>query len=378
MVDAPKSEIIIDTDVGIDDATAILVALRHPGTSVKAFTIVDGNVDMLQAVENAKTLLSVTGNKDIPIWAGADGPLVRGIVKKELWPGHGDDGLGNVSTSGDEELNLPGAKEIKTQPGHAANALMNMVNERPGVYTLVALGPLTNLAIAITLDPTFLTKVKTVVIMGGCLFAKGNSNRAAEFNIHCDPEAAHIVFHSASQLSKPEEAPPKLTLVTWELTVEHGFPWSFFDYLTQSQPVNEFGRFLRSMTGCAMALSRSQHELLAGGPGPSNSAILVEKEQLGEAATTKTRTHHEEYLYGAHSFLMPDLYALVAALDPESVTSYKDWDVQVELNGTHTRGMTHMDWWGATPAMGPNSRVVLAMDNERTKAILEKTFKTSF
>ncbi|KAJ3155841.1 Envelope glycoprotein [Geranomyces variabilis] len=382
---APQNEIIIDTDVGIDDATAILVALQHPNASVKAFTIVDGNVEMLQAVENCKTLLSVTGHKDIPIWAGADGPIVRGIVRKELWPGHGKDGLGNVTTSADEELNLPGAKDIKVQPGHAANALVNMVNERPGVYTLIALGPLTNIAIAIALDPTFLTKVKTVFIMGGCMFAKGNSNRAAEFNIHCDPEAAHVVFHSASQISKPENGPPKLTLATWEFTVEHGFPWSFFDHLTQEAPVNTYGRFLRSMTGCAEALSRSQHELIAGGPGPkpTTTAILVDKEKLGDkaaenGAAKRPRHHHEEYLYGAHSFLMPDLYALIAYLDPESVTSYKDWDVQVELNGTHTRGMTHMDWWGSTPALGPNSRVILAMDLERVKTILVKTFKTGF
>ncbi|TPX72256.1 hypothetical protein SpCBS45565_g00542 [Spizellomyces sp. 'palustris'] len=379
-------QLIIDTDVGIDDATAILVALQHPKAVVKAFTIVDGNVDMRQAVENCKTLLSVAHRKDIPIYPGADGPLVRGIVKKELWPGHGTDGLGGITTSGasHQDLTLPGAHDVKEQKEPAALALIRMVNESPGVYSIVAIGPLTNIAIAITIDPTFLTKVKSVYIMGGCLFAKGNANRAAEFNIHCDPEAAHIVFHSSSQLSTPSN-PPKLTLITWELTVEHGFPWSFFDYLTQTAPVNEYGKFLRTVTGCAEALSRAQHELLAGGPGPTvPTAVLVSKEQLGvstDAVTgqkTRIRTQHEDYLYGANSFLMPDLYALVALLDPSSVTSYKDWDVQVELHGHHTRGMTHMDWWGASPVPGPNVRVVLAMDREKVKMMLEKSFKTGF
>ncbi|KAI9105736.1 Inosine/uridine-preferring nucleoside hydrolase domain-containing protein [Phlyctochytrium arcticum] len=377
-------EIIIDTDVGIDDATAILVGLQHPLADVKAFTIVDGNVAMRQAVKNCKTLLAVLGRKDIPIYAGADGPLVRGIVEKELWPGHGTDGLGGITEGAHEDLQLPGDDDIQEQKEHAAVAMLRMVNERPNVYTIVALGPLTNLGIAISLDPTFLSKVKNVYIMGGCLFAKGNSNRAAEFNIHCDPEAAHIVFHSASQYSSPDAA-PKLTLATWELTVEHGFPWSVFDYLTQTAPVNKYGKFLRTMTSCAEALSRSQHELLAGGPGPSSPApLLVGKEEYGmttdatTGAKSRVRTHHEEYLYGAHSFLMPDLYALVALLNPESVTSFKDWDVQVELNGKHTRGMTHMDWWGASKVPGPNARVILAMDREVVKTLLEKSFKTHF
>ncbi|KAJ3011891.1 hypothetical protein HKX48_006606 [Thoreauomyces humboldtii] len=378
----PHHELIIDTDVGIDDATAILVALQHPNATVKAFTIVDGNVDMLQAVKNAKTLLTVCGKKDIPVWAGADGPMLRGLIKKELWPGHGKDGLGDVTTSGDEELKLDGAQDIPTQPRHAANALVTLVNERPGAYEIVALGPLTNLAIAITLDPLFLTKVKSVFIMGGCLFAKGNSNRAAEFNINCDPEAAHIVFNSASQLGTPTSA-PKLTLVTWELTVEHGFPWSFFDHLTQEQPVNSYGKFLRSMTACAEALSRSQHEVLAGGPLASIPTLVDNKSAVpstdANGVKSKTRHTHEEYLFGAHSFLMPDLYALVALLDPETVTSHKDWDVQVELGGVNTRGMTHMDWWGGSPKSGgPNSRVVLAMDRDRIKEMLVKAFKTGF
>ncbi|KAI9017476.1 Inosine/uridine-preferring nucleoside hydrolase domain-containing protein [Gaertneriomyces semiglobifer] len=378
-----KMELIIDTDVGIDDATAILVALQHPNADVKAFTIVDGNVDMLQAVKNCKTLLSVTGQKDIPIWAGADGPILRGLIKKELWPGHGTDGLGGITESALEDLELPGCADIPVQPGHAALALIKMVNERPGVYDVVALGPLTNIGIAITLDPTFLTKVKSLYIMGGCLFAKGNSNRAAEFNIHCDPEAAHMVFQSASDLASSGD--PKLHLITWELTVEHGFPWSFFDFLTQEQPVNKYGHFLKTMTRFAESLSRAQHELLAAGPGPTApTAVLVEKEEYGvktdpvTGAKTRTRNHHEEYLYGAHSFMMPDLYAMIALLEPSTVTSYKDWDVKVELQGQNTRGMTCMDWWGAQKDPGPNARVALSMDREQIKQILEKTFKTSF
>ncbi|KAI8819253.1 Inosine/uridine-preferring nucleoside hydrolase domain-containing protein [Fimicolochytrium jonesii] len=385
---AERHELIIDTDVGIDDATAILVAFQHPAADIKAFTIVDGNVDQPQAVKNIKTLCAVAKREDIPIYAGADGPILRGLHKKELWPGHGDDGLGNITTNNnntdDGALALPGDGHIPTQKEVAAAAIVRMVNERPGAYTIVAVGPLTNIGIALTLDTELLTKIKGLYIMGGCLFGKGNANRAAEFNIHCDPEAAHIVFQAASTL--PPRPTPIITLLTWELTVEHGFPWSFFDYLTQDSPVNAHGKFLRTMSKCAETLSRAQHELL-GGPGPTTpTAVLVEKEELGVKTDEKTgkkvrtRNTHEEYLYGANSFLMPDLYAVAALLEPTSVTSYKDWDVGVELNGIHTRGMTHMDWWGGhgKGRTGPNARVVLAMDREVVKEMLVRTFKTGF
>ncbi|KAJ3052863.1 hypothetical protein HK097_005524 [Rhizophlyctis rosea] len=373
-------EIIIDTDAGIDDATAILGALRHPNARVKALTVVDGNVDLPQAVKNCKTLIAVAGRPDIPIYSGADGPLLRGITKKALWEGHGVDGFGGFTVSEEwanfQQLHLPGVTQIATQPEHAANAIISMVNEQPGKLSIVALGPLTNLAIAISIDPTLLSKVKDVYIMGGCLFAKGNANRAAEFNIHSDPEAAHIVFTSSTLHSKPPSA-PKISLFTWEMTLEHGFPWSLFDTLT-SEPTNSLGALLKSCTKTAMELSRAQFELLAG-PGPTVEFVsrqeLGERREKGESKWDRgKRRVDQEYLYQVNAFIMPDLYAAVGLLEPDSVLSYKDWDVQIELHGGHTRGMTHMEWSGITTGVA-NARVVLAMDKGIVEDFLLKTFK---
>lgn len=439
----PRTQIklIVDSDAGTDDATSLMAAFQDPFVEVVAITVVDGNTDLEQGIKNIKTIVSVAGRKDIPIYAGADGPLIRGFNKKELWPGNGIDGLGNVTVSPPEGLVLPGTDDFHVPRNvHAANKLVELVTQNPGEYHILAIGPLTNIAMAIALDPKFLHKIQGLYIMGGCLYAKGNANRSAEFNIHCDPEAAHMVFHASTAYSQsiadeysaklalssdkdslanetksvlPPNFVPKIILSTWEMTAEHGFPWLFFDYLTQTEPVNKFGKFLGTFHKCAESLSRSQYEFLSAGPRPMSPVqpVLIVKQEESESTDaaddseskqdsvvqaddskeisssantssgTKPRrkkkykqSRQEEYLCGVQSFLMPDFYALISLLNPHSIVSYKDWDVQVELHGHFTRGMTHFDWFGALNSP-PNCRVIMEMDRDIVRGFYERTFK---
>lgn len=176
-------KIIIDTDPGIDDAIAILLALAaKEELEVVALTTVNGNVGVEQVTKNAFKILAMAGRSDIPVYKGNSKPLERENEHCEEF--HGDDGLGNY---GLEECtgNL--------QEESAADFLVRKVREEKGEITLVPIGPLTNIAEAIQKDPEFVKNVKEVVIMGGAEHG-GNMSPHAEFNFWMDPEAAKIVF----------------------------------------------------------------------------------------------------------------------------------------------------------------------------------------
>ena len=177
--------LIIDTDPGVDDAQAILLASAHPHTKIEAILSVGGNVGLEHTTRNALTIVEAIG-QDIPVYAGCDGPLVL-FGEDAAWV-HGTDGLGDCGIT---------PQSRKAEQEHAANALVRMANAEPDAFTLVAIGPLTNIALALKLDPELPNKLKRFVIMGGAVTGKGNtSNVTAEFNIFADPEAAHVVFES--------------------------------------------------------------------------------------------------------------------------------------------------------------------------------------
>lgn len=227
---------------------------------------------------------------------------------------------------------------------HAANIMIQLVNENPGSITVIALGPLSNIAVAITLDPLFLTKVNRVICMGGCLHAKGNSNRAgisilnpAEFNFHFDPEAARIVF--ASSLLHSPKNDPIITLVPWETTVLHGSSWSFFDTLSSS--LNHLSVLLKGVFSNAEQSCRHRHDPL------------------------KVSSHKK-------AFILPDVFPMVAYLASDSVTEFHDCNVQIEVQGGLTRGMTCIDWMDDNGAC--NCRMVTKMSMEIVEEFLTKTF----
>ncbi len=175
-----KQKIIIDTDPGHDDAMAIMLASKSPELEVLAITTVSGNSTIENTTRNARFIVDFIGRNDIPVYSGADTPLVRELVQAVV---HGVSGLEGVDPKNESNLT-----------GNAAEQIIRIVKANPGEVTLIALGPQTNIAQAIRKDPKAMKLVKEIVSMGGAIDVAGNKNRVAEFNVFVDPEAADIVM----------------------------------------------------------------------------------------------------------------------------------------------------------------------------------------
>lgn len=184
---APRN-IIIDTDPGQDDAVAILLALAAPELNVLGITAVAGNVPLPLTEVNARKICELAGRRDIRVFAGADAPLKRPLVTAEYV--HGKTGL--------DGPDLPDPT-MPLQPQHAVDFIIETC--RAGPVTLCALGPLTNLAMALEQAPDIGANIDEIVLMGGGLFEGGNTTPAAEFNIFVDPHAADIVFRSGARIT---------------------------------------------------------------------------------------------------------------------------------------------------------------------------------
>lgn len=181
---AGAQKIIIDTDPGVDDAFALLLAIRSPELQVEAVTAVAGNVPLNLTLSNALRLVEIAGREDIPVASGASSPLIRTLVDAAY--AHGNNGLAGV--------NFPEAK-LKPVKHRAADLICKIVRADPGSVIIVGIGPLTNVALALRQDPEIAPMVQGIVLMGGSL-SGGNVTPAAEFNFYVDPEAASIVFNS--------------------------------------------------------------------------------------------------------------------------------------------------------------------------------------
>jgi purine nucleosidase len=176
--------IILDVDTGVDDTLAILYAALHPAVEVVAAGAVWGNVEVETAARNTAHALAMAGLPDVPVAVGAAGPLI-GRPHVYAHHVHGDDGQGNA---GDKSYTATYA------PVSAAEQIVACARARPGEIEIVAVGPLTNLAVALALCPELPGLVRGVTIMGGAALAPGNVTPTAEANIWCDPEAGHAVF----------------------------------------------------------------------------------------------------------------------------------------------------------------------------------------
>jgi uridine nucleosidase len=184
-------KIIIDTDPGVDDAMAIFFALKSPELEVIGLTTIFGNVHTTLATTNALRLLEIAGRADIPVAKGADNPIAmpyRGPVPLI----HGEDGQGNVF------LPPPTTQAVSQS---AAEFIIEQVMAQPGKVTLVPVGPLTNIALALRLEPRITQNVKEVILMGGNARVPGNASPHAEANIYNDPEAADLVFSADWQVT---------------------------------------------------------------------------------------------------------------------------------------------------------------------------------
>lgn len=218
--------IILDVDTGVDDALAIAYAIRSPELDVLGLTTTFGNITVEEAARNSLIVLEKLGRSDVPVVRGAEQPLKR--IKTE-YPRHihGENGLGGAP------LSEPAGKPL---PEHAADFVIRQVRSRPNELTLVFVGPLTNLALAVQKDPGIVPLVNRVVIMGGAVRAPGNVSPYAEANIYSDPEAADIVFRAGFPL----------TVVGLDVTMKTLLPRSRVRQWRETS--GELGKFFADMT----------------------------------------------------------------------------------------------------------------------------------
>ncbi|MCL1078670.1 nucleoside hydrolase [Parashewanella spongiae] len=220
-----NNKIIIDTDPGIDDALALACAFNAPEIDVIALTTIFGNASVQQTTENALRILEIF-EQDIPVYSGAHRPLT---MQAKEYPAfvHGENGLGNIPQ--------PKAKK-QAEAISAAQFIVNTTNQFPNEITIIALGPLTNLALALALDASIAQKIKRVITMGGNLHVAGNVSAAAEANVYCDPHAADQVYTAGWPVS----------VVGLDVTHQIRVKNSFFEKLEQKLP--EKGKFLNVIT----------------------------------------------------------------------------------------------------------------------------------
>ena len=319
-----KNKYFIDTDTASDDAVALLMALEWDDVEVLGISIVSGNMSVKQGSINARYTVELC-KKDIPVYVGADAPLVKKREHADWF--HGPDGMGN--------MNYPAPKLEETNEDFI-EVLNNHINQYPDEITLVTLGPLTNVANFIKKYPESFLKLKNIVIMGGASNTVGNVTPAAEYNIWCDPEAADIVFKSKHH---------DIAMVGWELCrgeanlteEEMEFAYSF---------KTEKADFTIDCN--KHALDSSQNWL--GDPG------------LG----------------------LPDPVAMAVALNPAVTTKVSRHNVQVVIDGP-ARGMTIVDQlhvgesephidehWSHTER---NINVIWEIDSDKWKETLYKTIR---
>lgn len=300
--------LLIDTDTASDDAVALVMALTHPEATVEAVTVVAGNVPLEGGVQNALYTLEICGS-DAPVFRGAGRPLLRPLDSAQNV--HGHDGMGDIG------LPLSGREPA---PGHAVDVLIERVEANPGALTLVTLGPLTNVALALLRNPSFAAKVKNCVMMGGTGRGPGNVTPLAEYNIWADPEAARVVFESGMPL----------TMVGWDISREHAVFGP-----EDSERLRRIGTPL--------------------------AEFCVDIQRVLDA-WARENTH----LAG---FDLPDPIAMAVALDPAVATETRRLFVAVETGGTWGRGQTVVDHLEVT-GHEPNVEVVTGASRERFMEIL--------
>jgi purine nucleosidase len=212
--------VVLDTDPGIDDALAMLLAVASPEVDLACVTVTGGNCPLEAGVRNARNVLALAGRSDVPACAGVALPLIRPpFTALET---HGDTGLGYAK--------LPDSP-VAVSDEHGVDAIIREIMARPGEVTLVAVAPLTNVAIAIRKEPRIVEAVREVIIMGGAVRADGNTTSLAEFNFYVDPHAAHMVLESGMPM----------TLLPWDISRDVLLMQKHVDRLLEiSSPVSRF------------------------------------------------------------------------------------------------------------------------------------------
>ncbi|MGH0161166.1 UNVERIFIED_CONTAM: hypothetical protein FKN15_040653 [Acipenser sinensis] len=315
-------KLLIDVDCGVDDAQAIMMALAAPDVQILGITCVHGNTSIDNVCKNVLRVLKIckrlepqllqaaphlgtlspsllallflkpllNGNL-IPVFRGASAPILSDSLNASHF--HGEDGLGDFP-----DPEAPGLDLLHKE--RAVEAMIRIVTEHEGQVCLVATAPLTNLALAVKIDPSFPEKLKSLFIMGGNMESRGNTTICGEFNFAADPEAAYIVL-------KDYVCPTYIA--TWEYTSYHKLSLDFcHSWMDQN---TEKARFMKNIFAYSMEVIKGDR---------------IKKEMVG-----------------GDGFLSCDSYAMAAAIDEKVVTEYIECAVSVELSGKLTRGMMVLD-----------------------------------
>jgi purine nucleosidase len=314
---------LIDTDTASDDAVALIMTLRAPEVRVAAITVVAGNVPVEQATRNALYTAELCG-ASVPVYAGAAKPLLR-AYENATWF-HGRDGLG--------DHNYPAPRQA-TEKQHAVDAIIETIEANPGIV-LVTLGPLTNVALAVSRKPNIASKVSRCVVMGGNPCCEGNVTPAAEYNIWVDPEAARIVMHSGLPIE----------LVGWHLCRGRA--------VLSPQDIAEVEKFNTPLA--RFAIECNSH------------ARAAYKVQTGE-----------------DGICLPDPVAMCLALDPTVGTDWSEHYVEVDTESELSRGNTIVDRLNVADdernravwqrALQQKAKICWTIDNDRWKQSLYKALR---
>ncbi|MFC6325495.1 nucleoside hydrolase [Microbacterium koreense] len=311
-------KLILDVDTGTDDAVAIMMAALHPGLELLACTTVNGNIEVEYCTNNTLRVLDYIGRSDIPVFEGAK----EAIVRKDL-PIPRKDRMSEADSHG-LELPIPHPTS-KKQDRHAVEYLIETYRSATEPITLVPVGPLTNLALAVKLDPGFVDRVPELVIMGGG-HEISNTTSSAEFNIWVDPEAADVVFQAGFE---------RITLVPLEATHE-----------------------------ALVSLDHARQLRELGTPAGEASARFIERRidayDMGQPMEIP------------QSAPVHDALCVAYLLDP-SVIELRDYHVAIETVGRHTLGRTVIDTH-FRGKQAPNARVAVGSDPEKFVQMLLAAF----
>ncbi|WJE16407.1 nucleoside hydrolase [Halobacillus sp. ACCC02827] len=302
-------KVIIDTDTAGDDTIAILTALHN--FQVEGVTITGGNVDFDQEVENALYTIEVSGGgRYVPVYKGCERPLLMNgeAGHRTVEDVHGEDGMGGA--------HFPKAEQ-RPEEGHAVDFIIERVKRSPGEIELLAIAPLTNIALAIKKDPSIIKAIPHLYIMGGTNNSLGNITAAAEYNFWVDPEAARIVLHSGIPI----------TMVGWDMCLEYSI------------------------------MDDSDHEEIAA-LGTKGADFFV---QINEVVKKFNKEVHR--LTGTTH---PDTLLMAVAADEGLMTKSHKYFVDIETKGELTRGYSLVDINNRS-GKAPNVRVCEQVDRKRFK-----------
>jgi purine nucleosidase len=311
-----RTALILDVDTGIDDSLALLYVAASPDAEIVAVTCVSGNIDGAQVAINTRAVLELAGRTDVEVALGREVPLVRQL---ETTPEtHGPQGLGHAVLP-------PPTRPLSER--HGVDVIVDEVRRRPGEIVLVTLGPLTNLALALDKEPNLPRLLKGYTLMGGAYGVSGNTTPTTEWNIHCDPDAARIVFRAWGEATAADPTIPRPVALGLDVTERAR---------VLPEDVVRLARRAGSTPDDSIALSRGEDPMLATRSVAANPIVRY----VADALRFYMEFHaHYDGFYGA---FIHDPLAAAAALD-RSLIKTEALFVDVETAGELTAGMTVAD-----------------------------------